>query len=419
MIKKMDLARRTLVFIMAGGKGQRLYPLTRDRAKPAVPFGGIYRIIDFTLSNCLNSDLRRIYILTQYKSISLERHIHLGWNIFNRELGEFVTIIPAQQRVDDSWYQGTADALYQNIYSIEREKPEWVLILAGDHIYKMDYEEMIKFHIENKAEVTVGAVEVPRSKASQLGVLIANEKHEIVTFVEKSSQAPTLPGKPDTCLASMGIYVFNRQFLEDIVSADHEIRDSEHDFGRNIVPSLVGRHKIYAYDFKDKNKKEAKYWRDIGTLDAYWEANMDLVAVDPIFNLYDQDWPIHTYQEQYPPVKTVFAQMEQGGRLGIAMDSLVSQGSIISGGRVERSLLSPGVRINSYTHVFESIIMDGAEIDRHVRLRRVIVDKYVKIPDGMTIGYDLEKDKKLFTVSEGGVVVVPKEMPLEEEAGTG
>ena len=414
MIKKMDLARRTLVFIMAGGKGQRLYPLTRDRAKPAVPFGGIYRIIDFTLSNCLNSDIRRIYILTQYKSISLERHIHLGWNIFNRELGEFVTIIPAQQRVDDSWYQGTADALYQNIYSIEREKPEWVLILAGDHIYKMDYEEMIKFHIENKAEVTVGAVDVPKSKAfSQLGVLVANEKHEIVNFVEKSSQPPTLPGKPNTCLASMGIYIFNRQFLEDIVTADHEIRDSEHDFGRNIVPSLVGHHKIYAYDFKDENKKEAKYWRDIGTLDAYWKANMDLVAVDPIFNLYDQDWPIHTYQEQYPPVKTVFAQMEQGGRLGIAMDSLVSQGSIISGGRVERSLLSPGVRINSYTHVFESIIMDGAEIGRHVRLRRVIVDKYVKIPDGMTIGYDLEKDKKLFTVSEGGVVVVPKEMELE------
>jgi glucose-1-phosphate adenylyltransferase len=411
MTRKIDLTRKTLVFIMAGGKGQRLYPLTRDRAKPAVPFGGIYRIIDFTLSNCLNSDLRKIYILTQYKSISLERHIHLGWNIFNRELGEFITIIPAQQRVGDSWYQGTADALYQNIYSIEREKPEWVLILAGDHIYKMDYEEMIKFHIEKGAEVTVGAVEVPRSKTAQLGVMIDNEKQEIVKFVEKSSTPPTLPGKADTCLASMGIYVFNRQFLEDMVSEDHEIHDSEHDFGRNIVPRLVGRHRVYAYDFKDENKKEAKYWRDIGTLDAYWEANMDLVAVDPIFNLYDQDWPIRTYQEQYPPVKTVFAQVKEG-RLGIAMDSLVSQGVIISGGKVERSVISPGVRINSYAQVSHSILMDGAEVGRHVKLKRVIVDKYVKIPSGMTIGYDLEKDKKLFTVSEGGIVVVPKEMAL-------
>jgi glucose-1-phosphate adenylyltransferase len=275
----------------------------------------------------------------------------------------------------------------------------------------MDYEEMIKFHIEKGAEVTVGAVEVPKNKASQLGVMIDNEKQEIVKFAEKSSAPPTLPGKPDTCLASMGIYVFNRQFLEDMVSEDHEIHDSEHDFGRNIVPRLVGRHRVYAYDFKDENKKEAKYWRDIGTLDAYWEANMDLVAVDPIFNLYDQDWPIRTYQEQYPPVKTVFAQVKEG-RLGIAMDSLVSQGVIISGGKVERSVISPGVRINSYAQVSHSILMDGAEVGRHVKLKRVIVDKYVKIPSGMTIGYDLEKDKKLFTVSEGGIVVVPKEMAL-------
>ncbi len=412
-MKKRDIASKTLVFIMAGGKGQRLYPLTRDRAKPAVPFGGIYRIIDFTLSNCLNSALRKIYILTQYKSISLERHIHLGWNIFNQELGEFITIVPAQQRVDESWYRGTADALYQNIYSIEREKPEWVLILAGDHVYKMDYDEMIRFHIEKGADATIGAVEVPKNKSSQLGVMGINEKNEVTSFVEKVPDPPAIPGKPDTCFGSMGIYIFNRKFLEDIVTADHNIEDSRHDFGRNIAPSLLGKGNVYAYDFKDENKKKAKYWRDIGTLDAYWEANMDLVAVDPVFNLYDKDWPIHTYQEQYPPVKTVFAQIDKG-RFGAAIDSLVSQGCIISGGRVERSVLSPGVRINSYTHVFESILMEGAEVGRHVRLKKVIVDKYVKIPSGTTIGYNLEEDKKRFTVTEAGVVVVPKEMVLEE-----
>lgn len=401
-----------MVFIMAGGKGQRLYPLTRDRAKPAVPFGGIYRIIDFTLSNCLNSDLRKIYILTQYKSISLDRHIHLGWNIFNRALGEFVTIIPAQQRVDESWYRGTADALYQNIYSIEKEKPEWVLVLAGDHVYKMNYEEMIRFHIEKGADVTVGAVEVARDKSLQLGVIGVNEKHEIINFIEKSPEPPAIPGKPNLCFASMGIYLFNRNFLEEIVTQDHEIQDSHHDFGRNILPNMAGKCRIYAYDFKDENKKEAKYWRDIGTLDAYWEANMELVAVDPVFNLYDKQWPIHTYQEEYPPVKTVFAQLDKG-RAGIALDSLVSQGCIISGGRVERSVLSPGVRINSYTHVFESVIMDSAEVGRHARLRRVIVDKNVRIPPRMSIGYNLEEDRKRFTVSEGGVVVVPKEMVLE------
>jgi glucose-1-phosphate adenylyltransferase len=276
----------------------------------------------------------------------------------------------------------------------------------------MNYEEMIRFHIEKGADVTVGAVEVARDRSIHLGVIGVDEKSEIISFIEKSPEPPVIPGKPNLCFASMGIYVFNRNFLEEIVTQDHEIQDSSHDFGRNILPNMVGKCKMYAYDFKDENKKEAKYWRDIGTLDAYWEANMELVAVDPVFNLYDKDWPVHTYQEQYPPVKTVFAQLDKG-RAGIALDSLVAQGCIISGGRVERSVLSPGVRINSYTHVFESIIMEGAEVGRHARLRRAIVDKNVKIPPRMTIGYNLQEDRKRFTVSEGGVVVVPKEMALE------
>lgn len=395
-------------FVMAGGKGERLHPLTKDRAKPAVPFGGIYRIIDFTLSNCINSGIRKIHVLTQYKSISLSRHLRMGWNIFDTQLGEFIDVIPAQQRIDDHWYQGTADSIYQNIYSIEMEKPDDILILAGDHIYKMDYSQMVSFHRDMNADMTISVVEMEKVKAGQLGVVDVDRHSKVVGFEEKPPTPKTTINDPNKVYASMGIYLFKRDVLEEELIEDAK-SDSRHDFGKNIIPTMLKRKRlIVAYNFKDENKKEAKYWRDIGTIDAYHEANMDLIQVSPIFNLYDKAWPIRTYQEQFPPVKTVFAQEEKGGRLGIALDSLISNGCIISGGRVERSILSYNVRINSYSHVSDSILMEGVEVGRHARIKRSIIDKDVVIPQGVEIGYDLEKDKKRFTVTDSGIVVVAK-----------
>jgi len=403
------MIRRVLTFIMAGGKGERLYPLTRDRTKPAVPFGGIYRIIDFTLSNCINSGLRKIYLLTQYKSASLQRHIRLGWNILPSELGQFIEILPAQQRVGDSWYLGTADAIYQNLYTLEIDQSDEVLILAGDHIYKMNYYTMIDFHRELDADLTVGVVEVDKDKASHLGIVEVDDSNKIVGFQEKPMKPKTIPAQPDKVYASMGIYVFKHSVLEEELYEDAKIRNSKHDFGRDIIPQMLKKGlKISLFNFIDENKKEAKYWRDIGTIDAYYEANMDLIQVNPVFNLYDSDWSIRTLQEQFPPAKTVFSGEEITGRVGLVLDSVVSGGCIISGGRIQRSILSPDVRINSYCEVYDSILMEGVNVGRYAKIKRAIIDKDVDIPQGMVIGYDLEEDKKRFSVTESGIVVVAK-----------
>jgi len=403
------MMRRVLTFIMAGGKGERLWPLTKDRTKPAVPFGGIYRIIDFSLSNCVNSGLSRIYVLTQYKSASLQKHIRLGWNILSSELGEYIELLPAQQRIGDSWYLGTADAIYQNLYTLELDKFDEVLILAGDHIYKMNYYTMIDFHREVAADLTVGVVEVDKEKSAHLGVVEIDTTGRVRGFQEKPSAPKTIPHNPDRIYASMGIYIFNQGILESELSEDAKNVSSSHDFGKDIIPSMLRKGlKIAAYNFLDENKKEAKYWRDIGTIDAYYEANMDLIQIDPVFNLYDKEWPIRTFQEQFPPAKTVFSGEEVTGRVGLLLDSLVSSGCIVSGGRTQRSILSPNVRINSYSQVFDSILMEGVNVGRYAKIKRAIIDKDVNIPQGMVIGYDLEEDKKRFFVSDGGVVVVAK-----------
>lgn len=406
-----SLLRSTLTMVLAGGQGERLYPLTRDRAKPAVPFGGIYRIIDFTLSNCVNSNIRRIYVLTQYKSDSLNKHLRLGWQLFHEELGEFICSIPPQFRNSGYWYKGTADALYQNIYTLQQERPQRVLILAGDHIYKMDYSEMLSFHEERGADLTVAAVEVDLEKAQSLGVMAVDETHRVVHFVEKPESPPPLQDNPNRALASMGIYVFDTDTLVRAVTEDAK-RDTAHDFGKDIIPRLIHTQNVFAYNFRDENKKETKYWRDVGTIDSYWEANMDLVDVSPLFNLYDESWPLRTYQEQCPPVKTVFAQ-EYEGRIGLALDSLIASGCIISGGRVQRSVLSPKVRVNSYAQVYESILMEGVQVGRYARIRRAIIDKDVIIPDGYEIGHDLDEDRRKFTVTPQRIVVIPKGMVLD------
>ena len=404
----------TLCLVMAGGQGERLYPLTRDRGKPAVPFGGIYRVIDFTLSNCLNSGMRKVYVLTQYKSGSLDRHVRIGWGpLFNHELDEWIQCVPPQLRVGQRWYQGTADAVYQNVYLLEQERPKYVMILSGDHVYKMDYARLIAYHEAHGAIATVAAVEVPIAEASAFGVLAVDEASRITAFQEKPAHPSPIPGRPDTALANMGVYVFDTETLVRALSADAK-RDSKHDFGHDILPGLVDTKSLFAYPFVDENKKVKSYWRDIGTLDSYYEASMDLVAVEPLFNLYDQHWPIRTMAHQLPPAKTVFAQEEPGGRLGIVLDSMVSPGVIVSGGRVERSVLGPEVRVNSYAQVADSVLMDGVDIGRHARIKKAIVDKGVHIPARYVVGEDLETDKKRFTVTPGGVVVIPRETRLDE-----
>lgn len=402
--------RRVLALILAGGKGVRLEPLTRDRAKPAVPFGGIYRIIDFTLSNCINSGLRQVLILTQYKAASLDRHINLGWRFLNRELDEFIDILPPQQRIDEHWYQGTADAVYQNIYTIEKVQPDYVLVLSGDHIYKMDYSELINDHVQSGADATVGCIPVELDEGSQFGIMQMDEDYRVVSFREKPSDPDPLPDDPTRCLASMGIYVFNASFLFDQLCRDATVPDSSHDFGKNIIPSTLRSHLIRAFPFRDKNTGEGRYWRDVGTLDAYYEANMDLIAVNPQLNLYDRRWIIRTYQPQDPPPKFVFAQQEsEHPRVGQALDSMVCSGTIVSGGHVERSILSPNVRVNSWARVEDSIIFEGVNIGRHAKVRRAIIDKGVSVPEGMKIGYDLEADAaRGFTVTESGIVVIAK-----------
>jgi glucose-1-phosphate adenylyltransferase len=402
-----------LTMIMAGGKGERLSPLTLHRAKPAVPFGGQYRIIDFTLSNCINSKLRKIIVLTQYKSHSLERHISLGWNFLNPEMGEYIMTLPPQQRIDEHWYQGTADAIYQNIYTIEKERPQELLVLSGDHVYKMDYTKMLAYHRRRKADATVSAIEVNKEEASEFGIIEVDKDYNIVGFEEKPKKNPkTIPGKKDKCFASMGIYIFNTATITQMLREDAELATS-HDFGKDIIPTMFKSRKVLAYNFIDENKKRSKYWRDVGTIDAYWEANMDLASIMPLFNLYDERWPLRTFQKQYPPAKFVFAQEYKGGRLGVALDSIVSSGCIISGGRVQDSVLSHAVRVNSYTEIHESIIMERVDIGRQCKIKKAIIDKDVKLPAGTTIGYDPVEDRRRFTVSPGGVVVVAKGQKIE------
>jgi glucose-1-phosphate adenylyltransferase len=400
--------QRVLAMLMAGGKGQRLEPLTRHRAKPAVPFGGVFRIIDFTLSNCINSDIRRINVLVQYKSLSLSRHLREGWSFLTSELNEYVDTIPPQQRVGEHWYLGTADAIYQNLYSIEKDNPEYVLILSGDHIYKMDYRHLMAFHAERNADMTVAAVEVPKEQSNQFGILEVDDGHRIIGFQEKPTDPRTLPHHPSMCFASMGVYVFRTDFMVRALEEDAADTQSSHDFGRDILPRLISRARVFAFGFIDENKKESKYWRDVGTVDAFWAANMDLISVHPVFNLYDQGWPIRTAPQILPPPKFVFAQEWPGGRMGVALDSLVSPGCIISGGRVQNAVLSPNVRVNSYAYVMDSILFENVNVGRHAKIKRAIVDKDVNIPEGMQIGYNLAEDRKRFTVSEGGIVVIEK-----------
>jgi glucose-1-phosphate adenylyltransferase len=399
-----------MAVILAGGKGTRLEPLTRDRAKPAVPFGGMYRIVDFTLSNCINSGIRKILVLTQYKAMSLDRHINLGWRgILCRELDEFIDIHPPQQRIDEQWYQGTADAVYQNIYAIEKERPEYTVILAGDHIYKMNYKSMVDYHLQTGADVTIGALRVTKKEATQFGVMQVDGEDRIIGFEEKIENPTPIPGDDEHCLGSMGIYVFETRFLFEQLCQDATLLDSKHDFGRNIIPSLIDTHKVQAFRFVDENRKGDAYWRDVGTLDAYYEATMDLIAVDPQLNLYDDQWPLRTYMPNFPPPKFVFGSDGESDRSGKALDSIVCQGTIVSGGTVLRSVLSPQVRINSFSHVEDSILLEGVQVGRHAKIRRAIIDKDVQIPAHAEIGYDLEKDRRRgFTVSDAGVVVIAK-----------
>lgn len=400
--------KNVLAMVLAGGRGERLYPLTRDRAKPAVPFGAIYRIIDFTLSNCLHSDIRRIYALTQYKSISLERHIRLGWNILSAPLGEFVGVIPAQQRINEQWYQGTADAIYQNIYTLQEERPDLVLILSGDHIYKMDYRKMITFHLEREADLTVAAIRMDRRYSREFGVIEVDRDWRIIGFQEKPETPKTIPEDPEGILASMGVYVFKTETLVKRLIEDAR-SDSTHDFGRDIIPAMIGKDRVFAFDFRQGDRGGTGYWRDVGTIDAYFDANMDLVSVTPQLNLYDAQWPILTYQPTYPPAKTVWIEE---GRVGMALNSIISNGCIISGGSVKRSVLSPRVVVHSYADVEDCILLEGVDIGRYAKIRRTIIDKGVHIPEGLEIGYDLDQDGKRFTVTGSGIVVVPKWIKL-------
>jgi glucose-1-phosphate adenylyltransferase len=396
-----------LAILLAGGAGERLYPLTKDTAKPAVPFGGAYRIIDFTLSNCINSDVRRIFILTQYKSLDLIRHVRDGWNILSSELGEYIEMIPPMKRVHEDWYQGTADAVFQNFQSIEAEAPEQTLVLAADHIYKMNYHEMLDWHWRQQADITIATIQVRPEEACRFGVCEIAPDYRIVGFEEKPQHGNPRRSRFDESMisVSMGIYVFKTDVLLRAVHEDAQDPNSSHDFGRDVIPAQLSKARVAAYDFQDMNMKQVRYWRDVGTLDAYYEANMDLVDVVPEFNLYDKRWPIRTKVTQHPPAKFVFAQ--EGRRMGIAVDSVVSSGCIISGGRVLHSILSTGVRVNSYCEVEYSILLPEVEIGRYSRVRRAIINSGVKIPDSSVIGFDPEADRKSgYVVTDCGIAVV-------------
>jgi glucose-1-phosphate adenylyltransferase len=407
----LDLPKRAVALVLAGGRGSRLKSLTDHRAKPAVYFGGKFRIVDFALSNCLNSGIRRIGVITQYKSHSLLRHLQRGWAFLKAEMNEFVDLLPAQQRIDEeSWYRGTADAVYQNLDILEGYHADYVVVLAGDHIYKMNYALMLADHVAQGRECTVGCIEVPREEARGFGVMAVDERRVITDFVEKPADPPAMPGRPDTSLASMGIYVFNARYLYEQLERDIADPNSSHDFGKDIIPAAVRQGQAVAHPFNlscvGTKPGQEPYWRDVGTIDAYWDANIDLSATDPLLNLYDHSWPIWTYQPQLPPAKFVH---NLDDRRGMAIESLVSGGCIISG-RIWRSLLFSSARVHSYANVEWSVLLPAVEVGRHARLSRVVVDRGCVIPDGMVIGYDPDDDARRFFRSEGGITLVTREM---------
>lgn len=399
------LTRDTLALILAGGRGDRLQDLTKWRAKPAVPFGGKFRIIDFPLSNCLNSGIRRIGVLTQYKAHSLLRHLYRGWGFLRSELGEFVEILPASQRIDNEWYAGTADAVFQNLDILRAHDPEYVLVLAGDHVYKMDYGQMLAFHHEQRADLTVGCIEVPVAEASAFGVMSVDENHRVLEFQEKPVTPRPLPGRPDTALASMGIYVFNTQFLFEQLIKDRDTPRSTHDFGRDIIPSVIARYRAHAFPFRDA-QGDGAYWRDVGTVDAYYRANMELLGVTPQLNLYDREWPIWTHQEQLPPAKFVF---NDDGRRGFAVDSMVSGGCIVAGAEVVNSLLFSNVHIETGSRLEDCVVLQDTRIGSNCRITRAIIDRGCRIPAGSEIGQDPVEDARRFSISPQGVVLVTPE----------
>lgn len=405
-----NLTKNTLALILAGGKGSRLKDLTNWRAKPAVPFGGKFRIIDFPLSNCINSGIRKVGVVTQYKAHSLIQHIQRGWGFLRGEFNEFVELLPAQQRVEDEWYKGTADAVFQNLDILRSIGPEYILILAGDHIYKMDYGQMIASHVRNKADMSVACINVPIEEAKSFGVMGVDENDRITQFNEKPSEPDCVPGDPTQSLASMGVYVFNAAFLYEQLIRDAYDPSSTHDFGHDIIPYLIKKYRVFAHRFSDScvgSRNGQTYWRDVGTIDAYWEANMELIKVIPDLNMYDREWPIWTHQEQLPPAKFIFSDPD---RCGKALDSLVSGGCIISGSYVNRSLLFSDVHVENYSHIEDSVILPKVEIGQHVVLKRVVIDKGCKIPDGLQIGVNPEEDRKRFCVSEKGITLVSPEM---------
>jgi len=401
-----------LTILLAGGAGERLAPLTRDQPKPMMPFGGIYRLIDLTLSNCLNSGLSKIYVLTQYKALSLNRHIRQVWNILSPELGQFIETVPPTQRLRDTWYLGTADAVYQNMQSIVDEHLPYVLILSADHVYKMNYAHMLDWHVERGADVTVATTRICPSESPRFGIVSMDDDYSIQDFEEKPPQdrAARSHFRQDACSASMGVYLFSTSVLLEALKEDAEDDSSSHDFGRDVLPKLMGRRRVVAYDFVDENKKDVIYWRDVGTLEAYFEANMDLVAVTPVFNLYDQDWPLRTSMPTLPPAKFVFAT--EGRCMGLALDSIVSHGCIISGGRVMRSVLSPGVRVDRQASVENCLLFSGVQVGAHSRMRNCIVDHNLKIPEHSVIGLDPDTNRREgHTVTDSGLVIVHADSP--------
>ncbi|MCU7906200.1 MAG: glucose-1-phosphate adenylyltransferase [Candidatus Thiodiazotropha sp. (ex Epidulcina cf. delphinae)] len=401
------LTRNTLALILAGGRGSRLKHLTKWRSKPAVPFGGKFRIVDFPLSNCINSGIRRVGVLTQYKAHSLLLHIQRGWGFLRGEFGEFVELLPAQQRIESSWYEGTADAVYQNLDILRSHNPDYVLILAGDHIYKMDYGTMIAEHVESGADMTVGCLTVDLESAGEFGVMTVDEENWVTGFHEKPASPKPIPGQENVALASMGIYVFNRKFLFEQLIKDADTPDSSHDFGKDIMPRVIERYRVLAYRFKDTTSGKQAYWRDVGTIDAFWTANLELIGVTPPLNLYDRSWPIWTYQEQLPPAKFVFDDEE---RRGMAVDSMVSGGCVISGAKVMNSLLFSNVRVNSYSEVNETVVLPDVNIGRNCQINRAVIDRGCDIPEGTIIGEDPVADAERFYVSEKGIVLVTPEM---------
>ncbi|MFA4970623.1 MAG: glucose-1-phosphate adenylyltransferase [Sulfuritalea sp.] len=406
-----ELTRSTFGIVLAGGRGSRLMQLTDWRSKPAVPFGGKFRIIDFTLSNCVNSGIRKIGVATQYKAQSLIQHLQRGWSFLDGRFHEFIDILPAQQQVSENWYQGTADAVFQNLDLIRRSRPKYVLVLSGDHVYKMDYRRMLAEHVERQADLSVACIDVPLMEASSFGVMHVDDHQHVVAFVEKPANPPPMPGRPDRALASMGVYIFNADFLYEQLIRVHDDPRSSHDFGKDVIPHCVERYRVFAHNFANScvgmDSTGIPYWRDAGTIDAYWEANMELTKVTPELNLYDDDWPIWTHQEQLPPAKFVF---DDEGRRGMAVDSLVSGGDIISGAVVRKTLLFSRVYVHSYAEIEESVILPDVHVGRHAKLRRVVMDKHCRIPEGMLIGYDSAADRQRFHVTENGITLVTPEM---------